>query len=104
LTLFKRSDEGGLCDALAGAFVMTMAGDHLSYFLSTFSLSGKMTPFVARIPGDGGVAKAIPPMTSALRDSAHMLNPENNPKWTPTPPAFQNFESVRTRGAKSVSI
>jgi hypothetical protein len=61
--LFKRSDEGEFCGALAGAFVMAMVGDHSSHFLSTFSLSRKMLPFVARIPGDGGVAKAIPPMT-----------------------------------------
>jgi hypothetical protein len=78
---------------------MVMAGDHLSHLRSTLSLSGKATPFVTGIPGDCGVAKAIPPMTSALNDSALMLNPENIPKWTPIPPAFQNFESVLTKGA-----
>ena len=89
---------------MAGAFVIMMAGDHSSHFLSTFSLSGKILPFDTGVPGDSGVAKAIPPMTSALRDSAFMLNPENNPKWALMPPAFQNFVSVRTNGAKFVSI
>jgi len=38
-----------------------------------------MIKLEARVPGYGGVAKAIPPMTSDLSDSTLMLNPENNP-------------------------
>jgi len=95
-TVFNRSDEGEFCDVVELEFGMVMAGDHLSHLSSNFSFNGNVLPFVAKIPDDVGVAMAIPPMMSDLRDSVLKFIP-NSFKSTLMPPAFQNFESACRR-------